>query len=196
MAGDHRLAIADDRRADIGPQTVSADQRRSLDFLAAREFDTDARSRVVISGDFRRGAQFDLVHLRADIEENCVQIGPMDHRVGFAEDRRQRMPGRHAEHFLARQAVHHDHVFREPGDIMHRRLDLQRIESAMGVGAKLNARADFAELIGLFQNDGFAPGKGQHPRGGQAADAAAGNDNGFVVGHASLFFVFGRHCKV
>ena len=125
-----------------------------------------------------------------------MQISAMDDGIGFAEMEFQLAAERHAQHFIAGDAVHHDDVFGEMRDVVHRLGDLQPVKHAVGIGTKLDTGADLGKLRGLFQNDAAAPFEREHSGSSQAANAAAGNDDGFRVSHASLFCLQAWRCRI
>jgi hypothetical protein len=60
---------------------------------------------------------------------------------------------------------------------LHQVADAERVDGVPGVGRELDAGADLAELARLLEDQAAKAFAGEGERGGEAADAAAGNDD-------------------
>src|ERR1700687_2077743 len=85
MAGDARLAVADNAIADARPHAVAADQRTASRALAVFEGERDAIAVVLVTVDAPAGFQRDQVAGLAGFEKRGVDIGAMGDRVRLPE---------------------------------------------------------------------------------------------------------------
>src|SRR5271168_665203 len=85
MAGDARLAVADNLLADIRPQPVGADQERAGDAITGSKTRGDRRAILIVADHFSADAQIDQFAVTAGFQENAVQIAAMHHRIRVAE---------------------------------------------------------------------------------------------------------------
>ena len=181
VPGGRRLAVADDALAHHRAAAVGADQRGALDFAFCAVDDHLALVGMK-AGHPRIRAQLDQVALRlAAIEQRAVDVGAVRHRVGIAEALGEARIERDVDHLLAGHAVHHQQALDEHRFLLHELADAERIERVPGVGRELDAGADLAELGRLLEDDGFEALAREAERHGEAADAAAGDDDGLRV---------------
>ena len=85
MAGDARLAVADELFADFRPHAVAADQRAAFDGFAVVERDADAVAVILEGVDAPARLQRDQVAALAGFQKGAVDVGAMGHRVRLAE---------------------------------------------------------------------------------------------------------------
>ena len=84
VAGNHRLAVADDLLAHRGPQPVAADQRRALVGLAGFGLRRDAVAVVVDRDHLLRGGELDEVRFLAGVEDDIEHVGAVNDAIGRA----------------------------------------------------------------------------------------------------------------
>ena len=181
--------VADDLLADHRAAAVGADQGRALH--AGR------RSRVCTSteeppaskpDDLAVGAQLDQLRQGlAAVEQRAVDVGAVGHRVGVAEALGEAPVERDVDHLLAAHAVEHQHALDEHRLLLHQGADAEGVERVPGVGRDLDAGADLAELLRLLEHHRAEALAGEGEGGGEAADAAAGDqDRAGVAGVISI----------
>ena len=112
-----------------------------------------------------------------------MQIGPVNHGIGIAEAGPKGIVQRNAGDFLPVHGVHEAQVVDIDGLSARFVADAEIVERVEGIGAELDAGADLPQFGRAFQNDGTEAFPGQAQRGRQAADAAAGDQDGTIVGH-------------
>jgi len=174
----HARRIADQVLADHRLDAVGADHRVGLVAVAFGVGDFDAFFVLFDAGDLGRGAKADQRVLLHRFQDGQMDVGAVDHGVGAAETLAEGGAGVDAHHFARVDRVHHDDVVGEDRALARRGAHAQRIERGEGVGAELDAGADLADVRGLLQQlhrDALAR---QRQRRGQAADAAAHDDDG------------------
>lgn len=102
----------------------------------------------------------------------------MDHRIGVAEIFAERRVERTAEDLLTGDAIHHDQRINinrpRPSGVANAEI----VHGVKSVRTDLDACADLAELVGLFENRNAASLFGQSERGGQTANAATNDYRG------------------
>ncbi len=102
----------------------------------------------------------------------------MHHGVGIAKAATERRIERDVGDFLATHRIHQPQFVDENGHGAGGIADAQRVEAVEGVGPELDAGADFAQHRRLLQHQHRQAALRQSECGGQAADAAAGDDEG------------------
>ena len=107
-----------------------------------------------------------------------MQVGAMDHGIGIAEILTERFVERTAKHLFSGHAVHHDQVIDIDRLGAAGIADAEIVHGVEGVRPDLNAGADFAELLGLFEHGSAAALIGETQGGRQPANSAAGDDRG------------------
>ncbi len=105
----------------------------------------------------------------------------MRHRVGIAKAPGKALVQRNVDDLLAAHPVHHEHAFYENRLLLHQLADAQGIDGMPGVGRELDAGADLAELMRLLQDQYAEILAGEGQRGGEPADAAAGDHDRLCV---------------
>jgi hypothetical protein len=163
--------------ADRRPDAIGTDQRIALVYVAGRGLRTHATRRVLIGDDTFLVDQRDVGRGAAGIEKRRVQIGAVDHRVGIAHEFAKLLADRRPQDLLAGQAVHHDEVVDIDRALAAGLADPQIIHRVKAVRPDLDAGADLAEGIGLFEHGDLGTGARKAHRRGQAADATAGDDH-------------------
>ena len=106
-----------------------------------------------------------------------MDVGAMRDGVRIAEALREARVERDVDHLLAGHAVHHQQALDEHRFLLHELADAERIERVPGVGGDLDAGADLAELRRLLEHHALESLARERQRGGEAADAAAGDDH-------------------
>src|SRR4029078_9652088 len=102
----------------------------------------------------------------------------MRDRVRIGEAPGEALVERDVDHLFAAHAVHHQQALDEDGFLLDQLADAERVERVPGIGCDLEARAYLAELRRLLEHDALEALARQSERGGEAADAAAGDDDG------------------
>ena len=177
MAGDARLAVADDALADLRPHAVAADQRAAFGALAVVERDGDAVAMVLVTVDAPAGLERDQIAALAGFEERGVDVGAVGDRVRLAEARGELVVERHVGDQLAGQGVAHFLRRRAVGVGQDVVLEADFLQHAEDVRAELDAGADFAEFGRLLEHPHRETLARQRVGGGEAADTAAGNQD-------------------
>src|SRR4051812_11872636 len=101
--------------------------------------------------------------------------------VGIAEAPCEALVQRDVDDSFAADAVEHQQALDEHRFLLHQLPDAEGVERVPGVGRDLDAGADFAELRGLLEHQRAEAAARQRQRGGQAAEAAAGDDDRLCV---------------
>jgi hypothetical protein len=128
--------------------------------------------------DLRRGVKTDQRMLLHRFEDRTMQVGAMAHRIRVPKARAECLAHLHRSHLAAIDGVHHHQPVGEDRAFAHCLAHAQRIERREGIGAQLQAGADFADGGALLEQvDGHAQA-GQRQRRGHAADAAADEQHG------------------
>ncbi len=164
---------ADDLLADIRPQPVGADQKRPGDALAERKPRRHRRAVLVVAGDLAADAQLDQIVGLAGLQEHAVQIAAMHHRIGIAEARAKRLAQIDMGDLFGGQRVHQPELVDIDRHAARGFADAEIVEGVERVGPKLDAGADLAERGRLFQQDRADALLREPERRGEAADAAA-----------------------
>src|SRR5882762_2273307 len=108
--------------------------------------------------------------MEVDAVDNAVGMLVAGAKCGTADG--------NARELGARRAVAHDQKLREEGERADRVVDSQALEHLERVGADLDAGTDLAELRSLLEHVAREALLRQRQRRGEAADAAAGDQNG------------------
>ncbi len=141
--------------------------------------------------DLAGGAQADVGHALAGVQEDLVQVGAVDDAVGIAVGGDRRLAEGHADDLFAGAHVVHAQTRRKEGYPGDRIGEAQVIEHLENVGPELDAGADLAEGGRLFQHRHGVTVPGQDIGGGQSADAAAGDENGKRLVHREVVLGLG-----
>ena len=102
-----------------------------------------------------------------------MQIAAMHHRIGIAEARAKRLAQIDMGDLLGGQRIHQPELVDIDRHAARGLADAEIIEGVERVGPELDAGADLAERRGLFQQDRADAFLRQPQRRGEAADAAA-----------------------
>ena len=117
-----------------------------------------------------------------------MDVSAVRHGVGVAEAGGEALVERDIDHPLGAHAVHHEQPLDENGLLLHQAADAEGVERMPGVGSELDAGADLAELRRLLEHHRTEAFAREGERGGEAADAAAGDDH--------RIFVSRLHCSM
>src|SRR5207302_8415775 len=107
VAGNRRLAVAEDALADDRAAAVRADQGGGGNALPAGDFNDHFLAFSAKAGHARAGAQLDRALLPAAVEQRAVDVGAVRTRVRIAEALREARGERDVDHRPAADAVHH-----------------------------------------------------------------------------------------
>ena len=122
------------------------------------------------------------VIVQAGVEDRGVDVGAMGHRVGMLETVEEALVfERDARDQVARQRAAHLHGRRAMGVGEHRVEQADLVERAEDIRAELDAGADFLELGRLLEHPHRKALARQRIGRRQAADAAAGDQERFLV---------------
>jgi hypothetical protein len=157
---------------------IGADQRAAAVHLAARIEDPHLAPALLHPLHLRAGGHLHPAAGLHALDQRAVHVGAVDHCIGVAEAGAEGLAGGDAadERFVER-VVHH-HLVGEDGAAARGLADAQRIEGGKGIGPELDAGADLAQLRRLLQHLHRKAAAGQGQGGGQAADAATGDEDG------------------
>ena len=175
MAGDQRLAVADDLVAHLRPHAIAADQRTAPDALARVQGQGHTLVVLLEVLDGAIGFQADEIVASAGIDEDRVQIVAVDDGIGLLEPVQEAgvVEGNPGD-ALARQRAAHLHCRRPMNVGEDLILEAEPCKRAEHVGAELNSGSDLAEFGCLFQHpDCHALARERIGRR-QSADAAPG----------------------
>jgi hypothetical protein len=131
------------------------------------------------------GVQLDAAVRLHAVEQRLMHVGAMDHRVGVAEAGTERVAERNLGDRAGVGRVQHHHAVVEDGAAARLLADAERVEGGEGVRRELDAGADLADLGGLLEHLDREAAPRQGERGGEAADAAAGDEDGPLGAHVS-----------
>lgn len=122
--------------------------------------------------------KFDTPGFPGAFQQRVVNIDPMNYSVGVVEATPEGFAGgdAHDQRFIDR--IVQDHFVGIHGPSTGLVTDTERIEGVKGIRAQLNTGADLADGVGLLQDLYIAPLPNQRQCRSQAADTAAGDDNG------------------
>ena len=159
---------------------VGPDQRGAFKHATVLVRHANALFANVDVADACGGVHFD-VFLRLHFFVNRqVNVGAVNDRVRVVEAIAKLFPyGNKADNALVHR-VHHDEVVGVNSPRPRARPAAQRIHRGEGVGAKLDARANLANLGRLFEDGDVKPGLVEAQRAGHAANAAAHHDDSIV----------------
>ena len=105
----------------------------------------------------------------------------MDDGIGVLEALAERLVERDGGDVLAGHGVHQAQLVDVDRHLAGLVADAEVVEGVEGVGAELDAGADLAELGRALEHEAAVALPGQAQRGRQAADAAAGDEDGTVL---------------
>ena len=148
--------------------------------LAAFGFHRDAVAGLVDLDDFLASIETDAIRFAAGFEQDLVQIGAMDERVGIFELLAERFAERDPRDLLAGDRIHHDQIVWKHRECTDRLDQSEQFEHPEHVRTKLDAGADLLKLDGLLDDPRRDPLARQRERGGEPANAAA-DDQDFAI---------------
>lgn len=126
----------------------------------------------------RRSPELDPAGFLRTFQQRGMHVDTMDHRVGIAEALAEGLACGDATDDRFVERVVHDHVVGIDRAAARLVADAQCIEGMEGIGAELDPGADLADLRRLLQHLDAESLAHQCQCGGEAADAAAGDDDG------------------
>ena len=106
-----------------------------------------------------------------------MQVGAVDLEVLGAEALAQQLAELAHRKRLASEAIADRAGGRQHGQACDGRPDAERVQHVCAIRGDRQPRAHFAELAGAFEDTHAVAGTQQAERGGQAADAAAGDED-------------------
>ncbi len=177
MSRHARGAVAEHGLARGRPEAVGADQRRALVLGAVLADDPDDAAFLLETLDVPRGFERDLVARLAGRQQPAVQVAAVDDEVAELVAREESLAERDAADFLVGKRIDEDQRFRIHRTGLERLQHAEAIEHARDVRPHLDAVADLAELGRLLQHAHLAALLRERERRGEAADAAAGNED-------------------
>jgi len=129
----------------------------------------------------------------ARLEEHLVQVAAVDHSVRVAAEAlgKHRAADRNADHFLARDRVHHDQMVRVHRIALDCAGKAQHFEHPVHVRAELDPGADLPEFGALLEHPHRNPFARKGERRGKPADAAAQHEQRSPA-HAQSKFMISR----
>ena len=145
--------------------------------LAVREPRRDAGFVLVVARHIGAGAELDQRVVAAGLQQHAMQIAAMDHGIGIAEARAERLAEIDMGDLAVGQRIHQAELVDIDRHAARRFADAQPVEAVEGVGPELDAGADLAQLRGLLQHQRGDALLRQRQRRRQAADAAAGDED-------------------
>ena len=171
MIGSHDLT-ADDRL-----HAVRANQHVAMVNAAILQFQRYAGCCFAVAR--RLCAQsYGLSVKRADsLHQQSVQIGAVHHAIGKAVPAFVVFADRKFIDDLAAEITAREPVFGREAYRLHRRSQSEHIQNMAGIGADLNAGADFAEHLALFEDPDRVAAPQQQSRSRQPADPGADNQH-------------------
>ncbi len=117
-----------------------------------------------------------------------MQVAAMHHRIGIAEARAEGLAQIDMGDFFGRERVHQPELIDIDRHAARGFADAEIVEGVKRVRSELDAGADLAERGGLFQQDRGNALLRQPERRGEAADAAAGDQDRPCVAAPSARF--------
>ena len=116
-----------------------------------------------------------------------MQVGPVNHAVWKTVSGARQIAQWHADDLFSSAHVVHGQACRKKGHFADHVGQSQPGEHPENIRTELNARTDFAEAGRLLQHGHGVAVTRQHEGGGQAANAAADDENGKGRGHGDLW---------
>ena len=106
-----------------------------------------------------------------------MQVAAMHHRIGIAEPGAKGVAQIDMGDLFGGQRIHQPQLVDIDRHAARGLADAEIVEGMERIGPELDAGADFAERGGLFQQDRADALLREAERGGEAADAAAGDQD-------------------
>ena len=153
------------------------------DGVAVGEGRGDRAAVLGVVDDLGAGAELDQRVRPGGAEQGAVQVAAVDDAVGVAEAGAEGVVERDAGDLLAADRVHQAQAVDVDGERAGLVADAEPVEAVEGVRAELDAGADLAEDRRLLEDDRAEALLGEAEGGGDAADAAAGDEDGESLGH-------------
>ena len=173
MTGNPRRTVGGNLFPDIRPQAIGTDQQRPGNTLAGSEPRRHRRAVLIVADHFGADAQIDQVVILAGFQQYAVQVAAMRHRVRVAEARAEGIAQVDMGDLFRCERIHQPQLVDIDRRAPRRLADPEIVEGMERVGSELEAGADFAQASGLFEQDRANPLSRKPERRGQAADAAA-----------------------
>ena len=174
----HARRVVHVLRAHDRLSAVGVDERLALVALAVGAVHGDARVILLDAFDAGAGQELDPARLLRALEQRQVNVDAVDHGVRVAEALAEGLAGGDAgDQRLVERVVHH-HAVGLDGSATRLLADAERVEGVKGVRAKLDAGANLADRGGLLEHLDREALAHQRERGGEAANAAAGDQHG------------------
>jgi hypothetical protein len=126
------------------------------------------------------GRDLDVAVALHAFEERQVHVGAMAHGVGIGKAAAESLAYRHRGHFGFVHRIHHHEMVGVHRLRASALADAERVEGRERIGAQLDAGADLADLRRLLEDLHRVAPPRERERGGEPADAAAGDENGMV----------------
>ena len=177
MPGNGGFSIADDVLADVGAETVCADQACALVAFPGFGNCDDAFLCLPEINDARAGNQPYPVVATTAVEQGIEQITAVDHRVRVAEAFAERVLDRDIGNHLVTDEIHQDEAIDKNRAIENSVAYPQHIERLEGIRCELDTGANLAELARLFEHGRRNARLRQRKRSREAADATTGDQD-------------------
>src|SRR3569833_1376262 len=132
---------------------------------------------LIIAGHFGAAAQLDQTVFATGLQEHPMQITTMHHRIGIAEPLAEGFTQIDMGDFFGRERVHQPELIDIDRHGARGFADAEIVKGVKRVRPELDARADFAERGGLYKQHRGNALLRQPERGGETADAAAGDQD-------------------
>jgi len=177
VPGNPRLTVRNQLLADVRAQSVGADQGLALQHGAALAFNPHRIAILPISAHPVLRTQFDQFAVAAGVEQHSVQVGAMYHRIGIAEVFAEFIIEWNGGDRFAVDRVHEAQTVdvNRPGAGFI--ADAKVVKAVKGIRTDLDAGANLAKFGGAFEHYAGNSLARQSERGGQSADAAAGDND-------------------
>ena len=176
-----RRAIAEPA-PDLGPDAVGADDGVEGSGLAGAPGGHEGKGGMprILTGELGQSArdEADLGHRSDGVEEDRLQVGPVDNPVGGAEMLAHEGPERDLPDLPPRRNVAHDHATGFGDDAAQGRAEAETGQDAACVGGELETRSDLAEPGAAFDEGDRMSLPGERESRRQAADSGADDRDG------------------
>ena len=183
IAGQTRIAVADQAFAEQRAKSIGSDQRCAGKRAAIGRCDRDAFAAILVRFHHRIGDELDRAVGPASVQQHVMQIDAVNDDVRVFETGAERGAGRYANNLLPGKRIEHRNCRRCIGnskDLFHQ---AETVEHMKNVRSELNAVTDGAELRRAFKHARRAAALAQCQRRGQPAKSTADDQNGFTPGH-------------
>ena len=172
VATEDRRAIGQQLATHPAPEAVAAQQRASLVTAAVLGLQPDAVRILLESLQALAQPAIDLAAALQLAQQDLVQVGAVDGRVGLAVALLHRGTQCQAAKLGARAGVAHGQALGKCRHLAQRRQQAPVMQHAHRVGAELDAGSDLGEGLGLLEQCHLQPGTLRHQGRAQARHAA------------------------